>query len=266
VDIDDETPSNQPYADPDGNPILTLADALWYGPKTTWPSLLENYPYIEFWHQLDTALKAENIPGMGPELLGDDAWMALFGDGLLSENRYIQFLIWTVPYNARLTALDQTGTARPDNSLGDIGAIEYIPPDPEQLPDVDTDGDGIYDLLDMDDDNDGLFDTGETAIGTDPKDPDSDDDGAGDWEEVLAGTNPNDGASLFKCGQIDATGTKVVIRWSSAENRTYSLWGGDSLTSNAWNLIESGIPDTAPGNVYEVERHTDRYFFKVEVE
>ena len=148
---------------PDGDPILTLAGARWYGPKTTWPSLLENYPYIEFWHQLDTALEAENIPGMGPELLGDDAWGALFDDAwgalfdgrVLAENSGIRFFIWTVSYDAQLTALDQVGTARPANSLGDIGAIEYLPPDPEQLPDVDTDGDGIHDLLDMDDDNDG---------------------------------------------------------------------------------------------------------------
>jgi len=266
VDIDDETAGNQPYTDPDGNPILTLADALWYGPTATWPSQLQNYPYIEFWHQLDAALKTEAISGMGPELLGDDAWMALFDEGLLSENSHIRFYIWNVTYNAQLTALDQIRTARPANSLGDIGAIEYVPPDPEQLPDVDTDGDGIYDLLDMDDDNDGLTDAGEAAIGTDPKDSDSDDDGASDRSEVLAGTDPNDSASLFKCQQIDVTGTNVVIHWSSASNRTYSLWGNESLSPGTWNLIESGISETAPVNAYEVERQADRYFFKVEVE
>ena len=266
VDIDDETAGNQPYPDPDGNSILTLADALWYGPNTTWPSLLENYPYIEFWHQLDTALEAENIPGMGPELLGDDAWGALFNTGFLAENLNIRFSIWTVPYDAQLTALDQVGTARPANSLGDIGAIEYLPPDPEQLPDVDTDGDGIYDLLDMDDDNDGLSDSGETAIGTDPKDPDSDGDGATDREEVLAGTDPNDPTSHFACGQIDVAGTDVTIHWSSSANRTYSLWGADSPGSGAWTLIESGIPETAPLNVRDVDKQGDRHFFMVEVE
>ena len=266
VDIDDETAGNQPYTDPDGNPILTLADALWYGPKTTWPSLLENYPYIEFWHRLDSALKAENISGMGQELLGDDAWMALFENGTLSENPHIRLYIWNTPYTAQLTALDQTGTGRPAASLGDIGAIEYVPPDPEQLPDVDTDGDGIYDLLDMDDDNDGLSDDGEIVIGTDPKDSDSDDDGSGDREEILAGTDPNERGSRFACREIDMAGGDVVIHWSSAPNRTYSLWGNDSLSPNTWTLIESGIPETTPVNTHAVERQGSRRFFRVEVE
>ena len=78
VDIDDDDSNGlQPYTTPDGDPILTLDDALLYGPEETWPSLLENYPYIEFWHQLDAALRAENIPGMGPALLDDEAWVAL---------------------------------------------------------------------------------------------------------------------------------------------------------------------------------------------
>ncbi|MGD7654256.1 MAG: hypothetical protein ACQCXQ_13640 [Verrucomicrobiales bacterium] len=266
VDTDDETPGNQPYTDPDDNPILTLDDALWYGPLTTWPSQLENYPYIEFWHQLDTALKAENIPGMGPELLGDTAWQALSDDGALADDHVISFSIWSVTYYAQLAALDQTRTARPVSSLGDIGAIEYPPHDPDQLPDVDSDGDGVFDLFDVDDDNDGLTDTGEAAIGTDPKDADSDDDGTGDRQEILAGTDPNDPASLFKCGQITTSASNVAIHWSSENNRTYSLWGADHLAPAGWNLIESGIPATAPVNNHEVERHTDRYFFKVEVE
>jgi hypothetical protein len=187
VDLDDETAGNQPYTDPSGSPILTLAAARWYGPKTTWPSLLENYPYIEFWHRLDDALAAEDIPGMGPELLGDDAWSALFDDGPLAENKNIRFYIWPVSYSSALAAADQTGAARPANSLGDIGAIEYRPPDPEEPVGTDTDGDGIDDLLDMDDDNDGISDVGEAAIGTDPKNPDSDHDGSGDGEEILAG-------------------------------------------------------------------------------
>jgi hypothetical protein len=125
VDLDDQTPGNQPYEDPDGDPILTLADTLWFGPPTTWPSLLENYPYIHFWHRLDQALLEEEIPGMGPELMGDDEWSALFSSGPLAESPYITMAIG-VDSSAGFPMLhvDQLGGLRPANGLGDIGAIE----------------------------------------------------------------------------------------------------------------------------------------------
>ncbi|SFE51205.1 MBG domain-containing protein [Sunxiuqinia elliptica] len=52
---------------------------------------------------------------------------------------------------------------------------------------VDTDMDGIADILDPDDDNDGLTDEEEEAMGTDPLNPDSDGDGINDKEDP----NPN---------------------------------------------------------------------------
>jgi hypothetical protein len=125
VDLDDETPGFQPYTDPSEDPILTLADTLWYGPAETWPKELPNYPYIHFWHRLDTALAAENIPGMGDEILGDDAWTSLFSPGALAENDDIIMAITTTPrLNALLQTLDQTGVERPAGTFGDIGAVE----------------------------------------------------------------------------------------------------------------------------------------------
>jgi hypothetical protein len=125
VDLDTETPGNQPYTDPDGNGILTLKATQWFGPAETWPKALSNYPYIEFWHRFDTALEAEGISGMGPELLGDDAWMALFDSGDLTENPNIHVEIWTAPGGSgSLPEFDQLGTLRPASISGDIGAIE----------------------------------------------------------------------------------------------------------------------------------------------
>ncbi|MHC4931756.1 MAG: hypothetical protein ACYTGV_06155, partial [Planctomycetota bacterium] len=125
VDMDDEVPGLQPHTDPWGDPILTLADTRWFGPAQTWPKELVNYAYIEFWHHLDAFLRAESIPGMGPELLGDDAWAALFSTGPLVENGAIEMWIST---NVRavdgLLELDQRGVARPADAPGDIGAIE----------------------------------------------------------------------------------------------------------------------------------------------
>lgn len=125
VDIDEEADGNQPYVDPDGAPILVLADALWFGPAVTWPKELCNYPYIAFWHRLDTALQDAAIPGMGPELLGDDVWQTLFpSSGPLDENPDITLTLLKDPVFVYAPTADQYGIERPVNGLGDIGAVE----------------------------------------------------------------------------------------------------------------------------------------------
>lgn len=125
VDADENSPGLQPYLDPDGNPILTLADTAWFGPAQTWPKELPNYPYIHFWHRLDEALLAEGIPAMGPETLGDAAWEALFSSGPLVENPDISMSIWRGgSLGVRLEPEDQLGQSRPASGLGDVGAIE----------------------------------------------------------------------------------------------------------------------------------------------
>jgi hypothetical protein len=125
VDLDEDVLGNQPYTDPSGNPILTLADAHWFGPGTTWPKELVNYPYIEFWHRLDEALLAENLPEVGPETIGDALWETLFLPGQLVENPAIQFrLARQNRFSVLLELADQLGATRPANGLGDVGAIE----------------------------------------------------------------------------------------------------------------------------------------------
>ena len=81
VDVDEDTAGLQPYTNPSDIPVLTVADIHFYGPAETWPKELVNYPWIDFWHHLDAALAAAAIPGMGAELLGDDAWNELFTAG-----------------------------------------------------------------------------------------------------------------------------------------------------------------------------------------
>jgi len=114
VDLDDKTAGNQPKTDPDGNPVLSLADTRWFGPAVTWPKELANYPYIHFWHRLDSGLLAEQIAGMGSEVLGEDAYAALFLPGPLSENGDIRMTMQTSPvFYVQLEPVDQHGTARP---------------------------------------------------------------------------------------------------------------------------------------------------------
>lgn len=125
VDTDTETAGAQPYTDPDGTPILTLADTEWFGPSVTWPSNVANYPYIEFWHRLDTALENENIPVMGPELIGDATWTTLFNAGQLAENSAISMVVSPEPLELLHPGMDQQEHPRPAAGLADIGAIEF---------------------------------------------------------------------------------------------------------------------------------------------
>lgn len=124
VDLDANTPGAQPYTDPDGQPILTLDDARWFGPRATWPKELPNYPYIEFWHHLDRALAGREIPGIGSELLGDAAWSALFRSGRLDENPDLHMSLRAERTRVVPSGEDQTGTRRPVGPLHDVGAVE----------------------------------------------------------------------------------------------------------------------------------------------
>jgi hypothetical protein len=124
VDSDAATAGVQPYRNPNGTPILTLASTQWFGPAQTWPRELYNYPYIEFWHRLDTALAQAAVSGMGPELLGDAAWRALFDPGSLAENPGISMTFMTPGLTVSRLPTDQLGTSRPAQGNADIGAIE----------------------------------------------------------------------------------------------------------------------------------------------
>lgn len=125
ADTDATAPGLQPFKDPNGNPILTLAATHFFGPAETWPRELYNHPYIEFWHRLDAALAQAELPGMGPERLGDDAWQSLFASGAMSENPALRARVWTErgPSMSR-QPVDQLGAARSPQGPADIGAIE----------------------------------------------------------------------------------------------------------------------------------------------
>jgi hypothetical protein len=124
VDTDSATAGAQPYRNPQGAPILTLADTDFYGPAETWPREASNQPHIEFWHQLDSEL-ATAVPELVPQGLGDEAWRELFSTGTLAENPRMSIEVDTQP---RLTvqrrSVDQLGMTRPASSPSDIGAIE----------------------------------------------------------------------------------------------------------------------------------------------
>ena len=117
-------------------------------------------------------------------------------------------------------------------------------------------------------DEDGLTDADERgAHGTSPYDSDSDEDGATDGDEVIAGMNPNDANSLFVLSGITPSGTDVVIKWYSASNRTYAVWGSTNLLTNAWSFIEGGIISTPPINACPTTpTSVTAEFYRIELE
>ena len=125
VDLNDDKEGRQPYLNPDGEPILTLADTHWFGPAQTWPKELANHPWIHFWHRLDDWLLDAKIPGVGPEAFGDRMWRTLFASGPLVENPGITVRLWERnELSVRREPVDQTSAERADDAGGDIGAIE----------------------------------------------------------------------------------------------------------------------------------------------
>lgn len=124
VDADSATAGVQPYTNPQGVPILTLAATHFFGPAETWPREASNQPHIEFWHRVDVELTAA-VPDLVPQGLGDAEWRDLFSSGSLAENPFVVIDVDTRPRLAvQRVSVDQLGVPRPASAPGDIGAIE----------------------------------------------------------------------------------------------------------------------------------------------
>jgi arylsulfatase A-like enzyme len=111
--------------------------------------------------------------------------------------------------------------------------------DPFRMPDlptVDSDGDGIPDLVE-DANRNGLVDPGET----DPDNPDTDGDGTSDGVELKSGTNPLDATSYFKA-VFELEPGEVVLRWPSAPGAVYRVEASDALSQGTWQTVSDNIP------------------------
>ena len=100
-----------------GDEFGDMTGTTWYGPAVTWPSNPQNAAWITFWHNLDTAIGNR----LGMAILGDDFW-GTFTSGPLGDHVHITVLRQTKPF--RMETTDQLGNARPNGTMGDIGAIE----------------------------------------------------------------------------------------------------------------------------------------------
>ena len=129
-DIDPDTAGVQQYVNCNNVTIDTIEQAYWCGPGQTWPQIESNHAFIEFWHHLDLALANEiaavnvdQITNLGPALMNDDVWTALFG---LGDSNFNGITVRLTEETLTVDPLDtdQLGNARPADLLGDIGAVE----------------------------------------------------------------------------------------------------------------------------------------------
>lgn len=129
-DIDPDEAGAQQYGNCGDVTVDTLEQAYWCGPAETWPQMGYNHAYIDFWHHLDAALgnaiadvNVDQITNLGPALINDDVWTALFGLGNSDFNgitvRLTEETLAVDPLDT-----DQLGNTRPADALGDIGAVE----------------------------------------------------------------------------------------------------------------------------------------------
>jgi hypothetical protein len=129
-DVDPDSAGVQQYANCGNVTINTIEQAYWCGPSQTWPQYEHNHAYILFWHHLDSALandiaevNVDQISGVSSALMNDDVWVSLFGLGYSYFNGITVHLTETT-LGVTPLAVDQLGNSRPEDLLGDIGAVE----------------------------------------------------------------------------------------------------------------------------------------------
>jgi len=154
-------------------------------------------------------------------------------------------------------SLDQRGIARPidgnydGQARHDIGACEYDPAA------SDSDGDSLSDAEES------------TVHHSNPSAMDSDSDGMGDAHEVRAGTSPTNNLSVFDLTPetTDWNGQGIVVRWTSAGGRQYSLLRATNLV-NGFSVLDSGLSGNPPMNAYTDTTATASgpYFYRIRLE
>jgi hypothetical protein len=93
-----------------------MTGVTFHGPARTWPTNLDNKPWVDFWRALDVALG----DGLGTVKLGDEFW-GPFSPGLLGN---AELEVARATGTVRPPATDQRGGSRPSGDRADVGAIE----------------------------------------------------------------------------------------------------------------------------------------------
>ncbi len=105
------------------------------------------------------------------------------------------------------------------------------------LPAVDTDTDGLPDLVE-DSNANGCLDPGET----DPDNSDTDGDGTPDGAEVRTGTDPLDPASNFVAFLTVSNGIPAILSWPSKTGAVYRVERSPALLPTSWTVATDNVP------------------------
>lgn len=105
-----------------------------------------------------------------------------------------------------------------------------------------------------DSDGDGMPDDWEIAHGFNPYDAsdaaqDADGDGMTNLQEYLAGTDPRNSNSVFRVTAAVSNGTNLLLHFSTATARAYSVQYRTSLSSGAWQKLSDVPLQTTAGPV-----------------
>jgi type VI secretion system Hcp family effector len=121
------------------------------------------------------------------------------------------------------------------------GGPGLLPP-PFSEPQTDSDGDGIPDVYE--------FANGLNPFANDAA-LDLDGDGASNGSEYLAGTRANDAKSVFRVHGISRENGTMLITWSSAPNRRYTI-RKSAKPNGPWTDVQSGIPSQGEGETTRI--------------
>jgi hypothetical protein len=133
---------------------------------------------------------------------------------------------------------DLDGHPRIVNGTVDMGAYEYQGSAP-----ADSDGDGLPDAWELQ-----YFGSLTNLSFND----DWDGDGCSDAHEFVSGTDPIASNSHFEVVGVQAqpTGGGIILRWTSASNRTYSVYCATNLGEGFNTLLQGNLPGLPPENTY----------------
>ncbi len=122
-----------------------------------------------------------------------------------------------------------------------------------------------------DSDGDGLPDAWELAVGLNPNsaadaDEDSDGDAHTNIEEFIAGTNPRDPKSRLKFESITADPSGVLISFTAAADKSYSVQAASDPASGVWQTLENIEPQTTTRMVEvgdTISRNNSKRFYRI---